>query len=516
MSLVQHTGRLAARRRHHDGADYAWVYRSTGRDSFFGEAPLRAGLRACLAPLLGRSTRTPVTGRLCGRSGLGGERPRQARTWQITAEDPLETEGMSRGTTLPRLGFTIHRGQSAGARRSDDGIGRLGPADDGGCRGVERSSSLDTDLLDHQDLFLVDGEDPGHRPGRYPASTPTVRRPSAYPTLSAAVPTSLGIRPSTEAFAPTSIQRIWRSCQIARWSWDHPPSTASARPAKISIAPNVFIIRDSPHCRPAARYPNQADARRTWKSSLDHPPTKSTAPGLRRSRRRVWSRRAHGRLDIRTKAPALVCRKFLRGTFHLRLSIDTGQAPSRKGKVGGSEAQTPRPLFFRFGQTTAASGGPGPRHPTTPKSDERGIARTMAQRSPGGAKSSTGDTSHAPDRHCRRPLAAAPSRRPLRPGLPDRPDHHRRAFRRRRPDRHGDPPDRRADGGSARPADRRAERRRRRRHARRHPGREGAAGRLHAAPAPHRHVDGALALRRPRLRPGRPTSRRSASSPTCR
>ena len=40
--------------------------------------------------------------------------------------------------------------------------------------------------------------------------------------------------------------------------------------------------------------------------------------------------------------------------------------------------------------------------------------------------------------------------------------------------------------------------------------------RLHAPAAPHRHVDGALALRRPRLRPGRPTSRRSASSPACR
>ena len=55
---------------------------------------------------------------------------------------------------------------------------------------------------------------------------------------------------------------------------------------------------------------------------------------------------------------------------------------------------------------------------------------------------------------------------------------------------------------AARPADRRAERRRRRRHPRRHPGRQGRARRLHAAPAPHRHVDGALALRRPRLRPG--------------
>ena len=42
------------------------------------------------------------------------------------------------------------------------------------------------------------------------------------------------------------------------------------------------------------------------------------------------------------------------------------------------------------------------------------------------------------------------------------------------------------------------------------------AGRLHAARPPHRHVDGALALRRPRLRPDRPTSRRSASSPTFR
>ena len=40
--------------------------------------------------------------------------------------------------------------------------------------------------------------------------------------------------------------------------------------------------------------------------------------------------------------------------------------------------------------------------------------------------------------------------------------------------------------------------------------------RLHAAAAPHRHVDGAVALRRPRLRPGQPTSRRSASSPACR
>ncbi len=43
-----------------------------------------------------------------------------------------------------------------------------------------------------------------------------------------------------------------------------------------------------------------------------------------------------------------------------------------------------------------------------------------------------------------------------------------------------------------------------------------APGRLHAAPAPHRHVDGADALSRTSPTTRSRTSRRSASSPRCR